>query len=273
MAMPACPPGCTCGKHKAKPNSGKKCLPGCTCGRHQHKLEPKTRKKISESLIKHYRERGYVGAEFGKRCNRCHQFKPVGDDGDFYRKTKVRLKSGVDRQYWDSLCKPCRIEYNTEKLRSKTPEERSKMWREQRERWIAKHGEDEIRRIERERKAIYRDKKGLPPSSRPRISEDDIRVARRPIMDFVAGEIERRGLLKSEVAVKAGIDGSRLDRLLSGWEVVKKRNTDNPQYKTKKKWRKDGTRKKKITEVHLGVVDQLLTALDAEYMLTILYPE
>lgn len=254
--------------------AGKKCPPGCKCGRHRKRRRPRsTAKKISEGLIKHYKERGYAGAEFGKRCNRCHQYKPVGDDGDFYRKTATKLKSGVLRQYWDSLCKPCRVDYNREKLREKTPEELSEMWREHRHRWIEKYGKEGVRRKEAEKRALMRDKKGLPPSSRPAVfDEDEIKIPLKPLMEFVRGEIEQKGLVPIDVARAAGIDPSHLDRLIAEKEVVKRRNNE-PAYKTKIKWRKDGTRVRKLKVTNLATVDKLLIALDAEEMLTILYPE
>lgn len=208
-------------------------------------------------MIKHYRERGDLGHPDKKRCNRCHQWKFLPDD--FYLKPAVKLKSGIEKKYFDSLCKTCRVAYNREYMESMTPEERSAKWRRYRENWIARLGEEEVRRRERERKAIYRDKNGLPPSSRPVIDEKDLKVPLKPLVNFIEGEMEERGLLKSDVARASNVDPSHLDRLLAEEEIISN-------------GKKKGQRRK-LTHVGLGIVDKILLGLDREFMLTILYSD
>lgn len=258
-----CPPGCQCGKHKrhVRPEvRGRKLSP-----EHKEKLRqanlgrkmPEAEKqKISEGQIRRYRrgekEMPYKLPE-KKRCSKCKKNKVV--ETSFSVRPR-KIKSGDTRLYADAECKKCVAE-RTKKWRERkraegTLAEIQKRYRED----ITDEQRDRRREYNREYQAIKRREKGMKPRKTLRRLKDR-KVERMPIVKLVEKEMKRVGWTRSEVAHRAGIDPSRLDRIMNGEEKTKKT--------------KSGIVKIKV--VGLDIVDKLLHALDRHEELTMLYPE
>lgn len=177
-----------------------------------------------------------------KKCKQCGQWKDVPDD--FYIK-KSKIKSGLVREYADSLCKTCRQKRNKIWVKRQGAKKMKKRRQRYVKNWARKLGKPEVRRRENEKRAFKRDQEGRLRGKFKTKPAPDPRVNKTPVFDYVSAIKEEKELSNFDIAT--------------------------PEFSERQVTRffEEG----RSGQITLATVDHLLRGVDEEDQLTMLYPD